>query len=70
MKYLKDFKNIFEENNGKAYMVKGVGVAPISMVGHIGYIYPNHLTMRKKMLEKKIKIAPSHVKGNNHSIII
>jgi hypothetical protein len=42
MKYLKDFKNFFEENNGKAYMFKGVGVAPISMVGPIGYIWPNH----------------------------
>jgi hypothetical protein len=38
MKYLKDFKNIFEGNNGKAYMFKGVGVGPISMVGPIGYI--------------------------------
>jgi hypothetical protein len=38
MKYLKDFKNFFEENNGKAYMFKDVGVAPISMVGPIGYI--------------------------------
>jgi hypothetical protein len=25
--------------------------------------------MRKKILEKKNLIAPSHVKGNNHSII-
>jgi hypothetical protein len=38
MKYCKDFKNIFEEKNGKAYMLKGVGVAPINMVGPIGYI--------------------------------
>jgi hypothetical protein len=42
MKYLKDIKNIFEENNGKTYMFKRVGVAPISTIGPIDYIYPNH----------------------------
>jgi hypothetical protein len=38
MKCWKYFNNILEENNGKAYMFKGVGVAPISVVGPIGYI--------------------------------
>jgi len=38
MKYWKYFKNILEENNGKAYMFKGVGVAPTNVVQPISYI--------------------------------
>jgi hypothetical protein len=70
MKYWKYFKNILEENNWKAYMFKGVGVVPINVVGPIAIYRLIMKTWRKKCWgEKKKKITPSHVKGNNHSII-